>query len=102
MLIVRSLGEGGFRLTSDRGRESLLSRYGILKNELRRSYSKTAALTLDGKTVAEYILPEVYRTETRFAVRFAEDVGEGELKVSCPDGTELEKADVWIFKNPTV
>lgn len=60
------------------------------------------ALTLDGKTVAEYILPEVYRTETRYAVRFAEDIGEGELKVSCPDGTELEKADVWLFKNPTV
>ena len=37
MLSYQSIGKGGFRLSSDSGRESLLSRYGILKNELRRT-----------------------------------------------------------------
>ena len=50
MLTYQSIGKGGFRLMSDSGRESLLSRYGILKNSLRRTYSETAALTLDGNT----------------------------------------------------
>ena len=50
MLTYQSIGKGGFRLSSDSGRESLLSRYGILKNSLRRTYSETAALTLDGNT----------------------------------------------------
>ena len=50
MLTVTKLGDGGFRLCSDRGRESLLSRYGILADSLRRSYSKEATLTVDGQT----------------------------------------------------
>ena len=37
MLTYRSIGKGGFRLSSDSGRESLLSRYGILKDALRRT-----------------------------------------------------------------
>ena len=50
MLTVTKLGDGGFRLTSDRGRESLLSRYGILGDTLRRSYSRDATLTVDGES----------------------------------------------------
>ena len=50
MLTFQKIGDGGFRLTSDSGRESLLSRYGILKNELRRTYSEAASLTIDGNT----------------------------------------------------
>ena len=50
MLTYQSIGKGGFRLSSDSGRESLLSRYGILGNALRRSYSEAATLTLDGNT----------------------------------------------------
>lgn len=50
MLTYQSIGKGGFRLTSDTGRESLLSRYGILTNTLRRTYSESATLTLNGNT----------------------------------------------------
>ncbi len=50
MLTYQPIGKGGFRLMSDSGRESLLSRYGILKNELRHTNSEVASLTLDGNT----------------------------------------------------
>ena len=50
MLTYESIGKGGFRLTSDTGRESLLSRYGILKNTLARTYSESATLKISGKT----------------------------------------------------
>lgn len=50
MLTYQSIGKGGFRLSSDSGRESLLSRYGILKDALRRTYSEVATLSLDGNT----------------------------------------------------
>ena len=50
MLTYESIGKGGFRLTSDTGRESLLSRYGILKNTLARTYSESATLKISGNT----------------------------------------------------
>ena len=50
MLTYQTLGRGGFRLVSDSGRESLLSRYGILGDCLRRAYSDTATLSVDGNT----------------------------------------------------
>ena len=50
MLTYESIGKGGFRLTTDTGRESLLSRYGILKNTLARTYSESATLTISGNT----------------------------------------------------
>ena len=50
MLTVKKIGEGAFRLTSDMGRESLLSRYGILGDSLRRAYAPEATMDTDGKS----------------------------------------------------
>lgn len=51
MLTVQKIGEGGFRVYSDSGRESLLNRYGILRDTLRRVYSEAATATAEGNTV---------------------------------------------------
>ena len=48
MLAFKKIGEGAFRITADHGRESLLSRYGILKDTLRRNYAPQATLTVEG------------------------------------------------------
>lgn len=69
MLTVKTLGAGGFRLTSDRGRESLLSRYGILKDTLRRDYAPAATLVADGNTAT---LSHGDRTVTLTVTEYAE------------------------------
>lgn len=75
MLTVKSLGEGGFRVTSDSSRESLLSRYGILKDTLRRSYCRDAAVTVNGGTVTlTGPSHEVSVTITEYASGFRLDI----------------------------
>ena len=75
MLQVKKLGDGGFRVFSDSGRESLLSRYGILSDTLRRSYCPEATVTVDGGTaVLKTPNRTVVLTVTEFSRGFRIDV----------------------------
>ena len=43
MLSIKKIGNGGFRVTVEGGKKSMFTRYGILKDELRREYSDSKA-----------------------------------------------------------
>ncbi|MBR1974977.1 MAG: glycoside hydrolase family 31 protein [Clostridia bacterium] len=70
MLILKKIGNGGYRVTMKNGKTSMLTRYGILNDELRRDYSNCEA-----ETIEEGVLLRGTKRDVNFSVDNFKDGG---------------------------
>lgn len=70
MLILKKIGNGGYRVTLDGAKAGMLTRYGVLNDELRRDYSNCEA-----ETTEEGVLLRGTKRDVNFSVDNFKDGG---------------------------